>query len=468
MPTADTGNWDLVIEVATSAMQRVLGRLLPGSLPSSNISNPAFSGTITPQIAPGAVSTAGGGQVTVAVAIDGTRINVENLTFAPPGVSNPPPAWLATIELRGEVQITDRLEMRGNDLVIDFAADAARSQPLVVVSLEEDSLLSAPLVQFALASAFLAGGEAAYLAARQQLIEGVENQIAQQVRAALAAVGRIVVVAAPSFPITGSALLTQSRSIHLCYSLCNPPGNTAAISRSMLLTTSAGTTADVAAVALTNASLLRCFVRPALAGRLGLPAGGFVGSHPCFFIGPTAISVPGLPGVITSVTINSLITGIDESGLLRVQATFTANGTAGAFTISGSADLAFRISASVSGGRLTIALASARAPIVNSDISIAWWVYVAGGLTGGFTVAAILALADVFGGALLNGPIASALAGVVGAVPSFTAPLPSGTPAVRVRSTSTVQGDSPRRTITAGPMSMPDPFRSHDVIVNFI
>ncbi|MGN6662647.1 MAG: hypothetical protein ACTHK6_00350 [Solirubrobacterales bacterium] len=470
MPTADTGNWDLVIEIATSAIQRALGGLLPSSLPTTEVSNPAFRGTVTPHVSPGTVSLSSGGDVTIGLAIDGTEINVEEIFLPIPGVKNPPPPWLSKIVLHGQVHITDHLEMSGNDLVIDFATDSGRSQPAVSVTLDEASLLAAPLVQFALAAAFFAGGEAAYVAARHQLVEEVQAQIKQQVLGALASRGRVTLVAAPNIsghPITGSALLTQSQSLHLCYALCNPAGSTAAISRSMLLTTTAGATADVAAFAISNACLLGCFVKPEAIARFGLPPGGFTAGHPCFFIGPSTIPVSGLPSVISEVTLETLLAGIDESGLLRLLINLTVHGVAGAFKITASVDVALSIRASVSGGNLAIELAEARPTIVESDISIEWWVYVAGGLTGGFGIAAILGLVDLFGGQFLNGPLAGLIGGL--AIPPVTAPLPTATPPVRVREVKSVEPDSPRRTLaTFGGITIPDPFRSHDVIVNFI
>jgi hypothetical protein len=470
MPTADTGNWDIVIEIATNAMQRVVGGLLPRSLPATRISNPGLSGTVTPHIAPGAVSLSGGGEVTIGISIDGTEIHVEEIDLPIPGVTNPLPAWLSTIVLNGDVHVTDRLEMQGNNLVIDFSPDSAHSQPAVSVSLDEGSLLSAPLVQFALAAAFLSGGEAAYTAARHQLVDELEAQIEQQVLSALTTTGRVTVVAAPPFPITASALLTQSQSLHLCYALCNPAGSTAAISRSMLLTTTAGAPADVAAFAISNASLLGCFVKPEVTRILGLPASRFLSGHPCFFLGHSAIPVPGLPGLITEVTVDSLIAGIDELGLLRLQLGLTAKGVAGAFKITASADLAFAITAGVRGSTLSIEIAQSRPPIIESDIAIEWWVYVAGGLTGGVGVAVILGLVDVFGGRLLDGPLSSLVSGLIGSIPPVTAPLPSAAPPVRVREVKRVEPDSVRRTIPLPPLPfpLPDPFRSHDVIVNFI
>ncbi|MGN6217701.1 MAG: hypothetical protein ACTHN7_12250 [Solirubrobacterales bacterium] len=472
MPTADTGNWDLVIEVATSALQRAVGGLLPTSTGPSSISNATLKGTITPHLAPGAVSLATGGEVTLGLLFDGTEIEVEEVFLPIPvaGIEGHKPApWLSKIVLRGQVHVTDHLEMRGNDLVIDFSHDSARSQPAVSVALDESSLLAAPLIQFILAAAFLSGGETVYNATRQLLVSEVEAQIKQQVLASLP--GVVAVVPAPNIsghPITASALLTQSQSLHLCFALCNPAGSTALITRSMLLTTSAGTTADVAAFAISNASLLGCFVKPEAMSTLGLPASGFRSDHPCFFLGSNPIPIPGLPSSIAEANLNTLIAGIDESGLLRIQAGLSAVGPAEAFHITTSIDVALSINASVSGGNLAIEIAEARPPIFESEVSIEWWVYVAGGLTGGLGIAAILALGDIFGGKALDALLSSLIKRLPVMIPSVSAPLPTAATPVRVREVTRVEADSPRRTLNLFGFPMSDPFRSHDIIVHFI
>jgi hypothetical protein len=476
MPTADTGDWDLVVEIAAQALSQAVAGMLPTSFPSSQVSSPAFTATVTPALAPAGVTLSPGGNMTISVAFDGTALDVTNLTMPPRGVSNPPPPWLAHITLTGRTQITVPLRMRGNSLVADFTGS-----PQVTVQLDSSSLLAAPLVQFALAAAYLHGDQTEYNLAVEALIRTISDAIQSAVAGIVRAGGVVTLVPAPALPppaaISASALLVQAQSLHACYAIGGVAGDVNLITRSMLRRSSvSGQPSDRAAFALGNASLLRDFLRPVVVARLGLPASGFVRGHPCMFIGAAPLPVPaiaGLPaGVIARVVLQSFSAGIDESGLLHVGGTVKADGVGGAFTIDATFDAAFTITASTSGQALTIAVTAAATPVVRSQVSLAWWFVLAGVLTGGVTVAAIDLLAVTFGGPLLNGPIGTALAGMIGVVPTQTIPLPNSAPPLSVGTTRTVEPDSARRVISfsipGGSFSIPDSFRSHDVIVTLI
>ena len=105
---------------------------------------------------------------------------------------------------------------------------------------------------------------------------------------------------------------------------------------------------------------------------------------------------------------------------------------------------------------------------VTSDVSIAWWMYVAGALAGGLTLVGVLAAIDAFAGSLINGALGTAIAG---ALPTFTAPLPlpGRAAALTPRALTSTQADSVRRSVTLFPgITITDPFRSHDLIVNLV
>ena len=176
-----------------------------------------------------------------------------------------------------------------------------------------------------------------------------------------------------------------------------------------------------------------------------------------------------MPPGIVAATVDSVLAGIDESGMLHVLAHVSAATTDGSFSISASVDATFAVTATISGGTLTLGVTPVGVPAVSSDLSIAWWIYVYGAVTGGFGLVQILAFGDLFAGALLNGPLASGLAG---ALPAVTAsmPLPAGLGTLTVRSARTFQADAGRRLISlaGGAITIADPFRSHDVIVNVI
>jgi hypothetical protein len=106
--------------------------------------------------------------------------------------------------------------------------------------------------------------------------------------------------------------------------------------------------------------------------------------------------------------------------------------------------------------------------VVSSDVSIAWWMYLAGALAGGLTLVGVLAAIDSFAGLLINGAIGTAVAG---ALPTITVPipLPGRAPALTLRALTSTQPDSATRSTTLFPgLTISDPFRSHDLIVNLV
>ena len=488
MSAADNGGWDVAVEVAANALSSLVGPLLP-QLPQRQLMTPAFQGMVTPQARITGTSLTTAGDLTANVSIDGTNLRVTNLTVPLPGVMNPPPDWLADIPIKGTVRVTDRLEMRPTrtagglasaTLVVDFTPTPVLNQPAVVVEVD-DSFLTAPLITIALAFAFNAGGQQAFEQLRNNLRQTISTNVEAAVRDAVVGLGVITLVPAPALPfaVTAFAFRATPLSLHVLYAM-GPAGNTSLITRSMLLSSSlSGAPVDVAALSLGNVSLLRDFLAASLMGPpLGLPLGMFISGHPCLFVGPISVTrrgsqvVPFLPGGppagISDVSLDSLIAGIDEAGLLHVVARLTATGSAGAFTINALVDNSFRFAATITGGVLALTVTPIVPAVVSSDVSIAWWMYLAGALAGGLTLVGVLAAIDSFAGLLINGAIGTAIAG---ALPTLTAPipLPGRAPALTLRALASTQPDSATRSTTLFPgFTISDPFRSHDLIVNLV
>lgn len=489
MSSADNGGWDVAIEVAANALSSLVGPLLP-QLPQRQLVTPAFQGTVTPQAIVTGTSLTTAGDLTANVSIDGTNLRVTNLTIPLPNVMNPPPDWLDDIPIKGTVRVTDRLEMRPTltagglasaTLVIDFAPTPVLNQPSIVAEID-DSFLTAPLVSIALGVAFNAGGQQGFEQLRDNLRQAIRTNIEAAVRSAVVGLGVITLVPAPALPfaITASAFRATPTSLHVLYAM-GPPGNTSLITRSMLLTSSlTGASVDVAALSLGNVSFLRDFLRDlTLRGApLGLPLSMFISGHPCLFVGPISITrrgsqvVPFLPGGppdgISDISLDSLIAGIDEAGLLHVVARLTATGSAGAFTVSALVDNSFRFAATTTGGALTLTVTPIVPAVVSSDVSIAWWMYLAGALAGGLTLVGVLAAIDIFAGLLVNGAIGTAIAGALPTI-AVPIPLPGRAPALALRALTSMQPDSATRSTTLSPgFTISDPFRSHDLIVNLV
>jgi hypothetical protein len=487
MSAADNGGWDVAVEVAANALSSIVGPVLP-PLPQRQLVTPAFQGTVTPQASITGTSLTTAGDLTVNVSIDGTGLRVTNLTVPLPNVMNPPPDWLANIPIKGTVRVTDRLEMRPTlagglasaTLVIDFTPTPVLNQPAIVAEVD-DSFLNAPLIVIALGFAFDLGGQAAFEQLRDNLLQTIRTNIETAVRDAVVGLGAITLVPAPALPfaVTAFAFRATPLSLHVLYAM-GPAGNTSLITRSMLLTSSlTGAPVDAAALSLGNVSLLRDFLAASLMGPpLGLPLSMFISGHPCLFVGPISITrrgtqvvrfLPGGPPAgISDISLDSLIAGIDEAGLLHIVARLTATGSAGAFTVSALVDTSFRFAAATTGGALTLTLTPIVPAVVSTDVSIAWWMYVAGALAGGLTLVGVLAAIDSFAGLLINGAVGTAIGG---AFPTITVPipLPGRAAALTLRAVTSTQPDSATRSTTLFPgFTISDPFRSHDLIVNLV
>lgn len=452
MPTADHGNFDVAIEASRTLLRSTLAGIIATGAPPQTVDSNGVRALVTPQLSLNDVLLSTDDSFTASVDLAGSTIDVQQVPFLP----NPIPPGMGRIPLAGTVNVTDTLEMRLTTFVVDLSADAARGQPSVEVHLDEVKLFgSGWLVMIAMYLDLLG-------ISRAKIIELLETGVHDAVVQSLNAKGLVTLVPPPTAPALGlapasAALLTQRESLHLLYRYGGTSGTPSLITRSMLSPGSG----ERAALSLANAFILRDLLRPAVAGALGLPAAGFLPSHPCAWAGSASIGGT-LPTGVASAGFSSMLAGIDEAGLVHVVLVANATGTRGSFTLTAIVDISMRLTVSQTGTGLSISMAPAGPPLVISDYSIAWWVYTIAALAGWGTVLAVLLIIDAFGGLFSNGPISGA---VFAALPSrsFSIPLPlPGLALSRVRQT---QPDATRRILPSG---LPDPFRSHDLIMTFV
>lgn len=472
MPIADHGGFDLATEVAEDTITfavRTMG--IPAGAPMP-FNAAGFAGQILPQVAVEDTDLVMPDVFRLELATQGTIARVTQITLG--GAAWNVPAWMQNVPIGGIVTVDDALEVRGTAVVVDYTSDRTRNFPSVNPALDEAAILAAPLVQFILAQAILADPRngTAYNAARAQLLTTIRNQVGNAVRAQMGNIGTLTVAPPPAIPgvvIASMAFRMGDRAIHLLYSICGLAGSPASITRSNLLRrTSDQQPLDVGTLIISNAGLLGCFVRPSVIAGLGLTPGGFIAGHPCFWTGSAPIRLPGgNPPLISGISVTSVLAGVDGTNL-RLLATVVATGTAGAFTVTASIDTTFSLNATATGRTLTLAMTPLGAPVVSSDVTIAWWVYVGGFIAGGIGLAAVLAAIDLFSGELLNGLIGGMIAPFLPAV-TITVPLPAGVPSVSVRAQSLRQADAPIRTLRLPNGSLfSDPFPANDRIVNLV
>lgn len=463
MSLADHGGFDLVVELSFAAMASAINSTLP-AFPPSQIQAQGFNGSITPKTTVVSASVSASQDLTTVLSLDGTVLTVDSFTIA--GVNQTPQPWMRQITLTGSVAITDRLEVRGTSLVVDLSPQPILNQPTVVSSIDQNSVLAAPLVSFQLADIYRVFGEVGYQAAVQQIMGQLNSAIEGAVRRAVGALGVVTLAAGPP-AATGLELSPTLASLRLLYTLRGSRGNPSAITRSQLLFSSlTGAPVDAAAIVLSNACFLRDFIRPAIASTLGIPESMFGSDHPCQFTGPSPISIAA-PDGIEGVLCDYLWAGIDGGGVLKILFGITATGPGGTFTIDCRINAGLALSVGASGSSITFTATPLLPVSVASDIAIAAWVYVVAALTGGSVLVVTLALIDAFAGFALNLPVAAAIGGALTAI-TVSTPLPGRFPALVVRSSSFAQPDAEARLLFWGPLAVPDPFLAEDLIFNLV
>lgn len=479
MSAADEGGFDLVIEVAQQLLLSVAGNVTIPETPEP-IAFAGISGMLTPVATITDVTLGNSPILDVTISLDGTTIVATQV----PWYLDPVPAKFRTINVTGDVTVPVPLVASGLTLAADFSSAGAPAVSQAAL----DSIFAAPLVEFLLVVTLIVDPTGGLY---QQVKAAITNQVTTQIQAAVGSIGKVVLidftpmsaalVTAVGKPIAGFTFAFGNQSVFLLFVIGGSFGTTP--TRSDLLRATGGQPADRADLIISNACLLRDLVRPSLmappasgGGGLGLTAGGFMpGTGPSpgspLAWGGSVPFPPAMGGAISSVTINSVIAGVDGTNL-RLLVSATANGLSGplgsAFTVNASIDAAFSLSAAISGGTLTLTLTLAGTPAVSSNVSIAWWVYVLGFVLGGFTGVEIIAIANAFAGNFANGLIAGLVKGALRPI-SIPIPLPSGVPALSVRQVSLFQADAPPSFVLAGGfLVLLLPFPQNDVIINFI
>lgn len=473
MSVKDNGGFDMAIELSEDAASSAVRSF---TIPQS--SSPFNGGGLV-------------GQLTLSFAITLVKFTVPNLIgvatdvtgistitqFTLGGNTEPVPLWMQTGNIGGAAAVDDELEMQMNALSVNWSEDPGRF-PSIVLDLIDGDILASPVITFILAQAIMKDLEdgtpgTTYNAARSDILTGIKTAGMNAVRSRLNAIGLLALVPPPTLPgsivITDATFLIDDRSIHLLYTLGGTPGHKEQITRSDLLRrTNDLLPLDVGAVVISNNSALRDFVGPGISGALGLSPSGFIVGHPFFWIGSTAIPLPPGISLLGGLSVTSVLLGIDGRNL-RVLVSLVGTGLSGAFTVSSTIDATFSATFVATGHTLSMAITPVGTPAVVSDISIAWWVYVAAFVTEGLDLVAVLAAIDLFGGFLLDSFVSGFIAPLLPSV-SFALPLPSALPAVSVRAQSLGQSDAPSRTVTLAPTSIMflDPFLVNDVIINLL
>jgi hypothetical protein len=207
-------------------------------------------------------------------------------------------------------------------------------------------------------------------------------------------------------PVGDTQLDAVGQELRVLVTVDGQPGTPRAITRSAIRPAPAGAKPrDLAAVIVGNDHLLRAMIRPALATCFTLTGkGAFLDPHPCYWVGGTTRDDQISLGIQldTEVLIDRVMAEIDMAGALRTRVYFSSRHASGGFGITGSASYAITSRADADGKKLSVTVDPPR--IDDLDIWIEWWVY--GLMALGFGSIGLLAtgLTDAFtGGALKEG-----------------------------------------------------------------
>ena len=446
MSLADNGGFDLVLEVDISAIDRTVRPLVNAPIPDQTF---AISGwgtlRVHPVIALSSLALRPDGAIALTITTVGTTISWPDYRVAGTRIFA-----AGTASLSSTVSIAGTPEASGTALRLRFASDAAQ------VTITPGSLETIPAISAYLASVRLLHGNAAMESERANLYrefeQGMENGINNLLPGTLGL---------GTLPVSSVQIATTATAVRALMTIGGTPGNPAAITRSNIRRNASGVPIDLAAVVLSNTSLLRDILKPGLRAAFALPSSGFVGNtvHPCMWSGTKSFPAAATLGITPNITF--LKAGV-VGGQVRVDVNISGDHGTGAFGFTGSVRLGLGASViTTAGGGRAIRFSLTTSVVSSLDIHVAWWVYVGGIFVSPLLTLAI-ALTDAFAGGALAGGINAAVSGAVSAIPS-TLPIPAGPLGPSVINLN--QPDAAIRTITIAGITIPE-FPMNDAIVS--
>lgn len=448
MSRADSGGFDLVFELSIPAIRRQIAPLVGAPIPDVTMPVAGWGNLVfQTQFALTELSLRPGCTVRTTVSTAGTELQWPALVFG--GVTL---AAAGSQPFTFEVTIDATPSASGTSLSLGFANDAAS------VTIGPGTLEAIPGVLAWLTLVDVLLGGAAREAERARIYADAEAGLAASINGALPA--SVPLGTLPRPPV-GSVEITcagQELRVLMMIGGNRATANPAAITRSAIRTGPGGVPLDIAGIVIGNKCVLRDILRPVLRSGLGLSAGGFLGNHPCFWVGdvalPAAATVAGVRPRVKTV-----FTGIDSAGMIRVSMAFDGAHSTGAFGISGSISLGISASIVTTGATRTLRLTVDTSVVTGLDIWVEWWVYV-GGIVVSPLLALAIALTDAFAGGALANTINDAVRGALG-TGTLALPLPAG--GIGPTTLRTFQPDAEAQTISFSGITIPD-FPANDII----
>jgi|GEM_PF-3795264 len=477
MAFQDHGGYGMVVEVSEQTIAAALGGNVFIPLPEMPFRTAGLTGRImvTPILtqftlrAPDIARF----RVRISTVLTFSTIELQNHTVPVPDQMN-----MNVLTMAGETVLEAKIviaPLSNLTLMADFSdqpgAGLPRIAPIPGVDIIDGfSLLQSFPVQFAFGQAMNDNDHLDVASLVAQVRSEVESVFLSQVHRAVLAV-LIPAPIAVSVPVSAMDFRIGDRTLSLLYTICGLAGTQAAFTPPALLRRSGNNEPlDKSAVVVSNEALLRCIFRPAIAGIFGLTPSGFAAGHPFFWTGAVATPLilsrlfPSLPGATTLIT--RMIAATDENSGVRLLTTIVSTNLGGGIVITATTSTSFTVTASIARpASVGLVLTFTASPTTTvADISLAWWVYLLGGLIGPL-------IADLAGGQLFNAPISATMDLLLSPV-AAALPRPAGvqTPAT-VRAVSLNEPNAPARGPLLGgvlTIPFPDQSRIHDLKINFV
>ena len=455
MALADSGGYDLVLELSLQAVERQLRPLIASPSTDVPLAIPGW-GTLTFSVKLGLAELVLMPDSTVRAGIStaGTELCWPPLDG---GVAELDPGGCAPVSI--SASLSSKLVAHGTSLSAEFAPDAFS------VDILPGTLEHIPGITAWLSLVKIVHGEEEREIQRAWLYHSVEGRLAAPLNLALP--DSLPIATLPSPPVRTTEVVAAGQELRVLMTIGGTPGDPCAIWRSAIRRSPAGQPLGLAGVVIGNACVLRDLLRPVLTEGLGLPASGFHPTHPCYWFGdpqyPTYLPASTRAADVTA-HITSVNAGIDAAGMIRVAVRFAGRHSTDAFGISGR--LSMGIAATIGGDDHTRTLRlSISASVVDAlDLWVAEWVYalVLAGVGSPLLTLAI-ALADACAGDAFKNAINE---GVQRAVGSGTLALPLPSSGIGQISLSSAQPDAEWRTLRIAALTIPDPYPANDVILS--
>lgn len=280
MSTLDHGGADVAFELPKAELLIDISRNLVHPSATTNFATAFLRGVLTIRARVVDLELVAPDRITFHYALATTSLEVTEVFRRLRWVAVSPN--LPPISLDGRARGDHAIEVSGTDVRVRFAGNAASVADAVAVTFEPGAFFSEPLIEALLWENSLSFPDDSFAVDRlkQDLTREVEGALHDAMVYYLGLFNPPSLANVPAFAgplVTVAAFGLRGQTLHAVFAIGGSTGTPTVIGRSNLRSVSPP---DRAALVLSNAALLRDVLRPIMVGILGMPATGFLASHP--------------------------------------------------------------------------------------------------------------------------------------------------------------------------------------------